>query len=158
MTLPIHNIKYNEGLFVGYRWYESRKIEPLYSFGFGLSYTTFEYSYIHVSDKTLKKGNRLEVQFKVTNTGEMTGAEIAQLYVQDVEASVPRPVKELKGFTKIFLKSGEYKMIRIDLDEEDFAFYDVKKKEWFAEPGKFNILVGAASNDIRQSVMITLIE
>ena len=145
---PVININYKEGVFVGYRWYYSKKIEPLYHFGYGLSYTTFKYSNLKVSSKSLKKGSELAVQFIIANTGKIEGAEIAQLYVQDLKASVPRPVKELKGFRKVFLSPGESKKVNLILTEKDFAFWDVTKKGWYAEPGDFNILIGSSSNEI----------
>jgi beta-glucosidase len=151
---PIHNIEYKEGVFVGYRWYESKNIEPLYHFGFGLSYTSFEYSDIKVSSAEVTKDGELTVSFTVKNIGKVAGAEVAQLYIQDVQASVPRPVKELKGFKKVFLNAGESKEVSIHLSEKDFAYWDVNKKGWYAEPGDFNLLVGASSNDIRQTLKV----
>ena len=156
MKLPIHNIVYKEGVFVGYRWYESKKIEPLYHFGFGLSYTTFKYGHLKVANTLFKKGDHVVVSFTVKNTGKVAGAEIAQLYIHDLKASVARPEKELKGFEKVFLKPGEIKTVKIILNNKDFAFWDVNKNDWFAEPGDFNLLVGAASNDIRQAIKVTL--
>jgi len=155
-SLPIHTIKYDEGVFVGYRWYESKEIEPLYCFGSGLSYTTFEYSDLKLSHSTLPKDGQLTVEFGVKNTGPTAGAEIAQLYVQDVESSVPRPQKELKGFRKVFLMPGGEERVRITLSKRDFSFWDVKRNGWFAEPGKFNILVGRSSRDIRQKATVTI--
>jgi beta-glucosidase len=156
MSHPINNIQYKEGVFVGYRWYESKKIDPLYHFGFGLSYTTFEFGNIRTSNPTLEKGETLVVEFTVKNTGKVSGTEVAQLYVQDEKASVPRPLKELKGFRKIELNSGETKQVKIILRQNDFAFWDVNRNNWYAEPGDFNIMVGAASNDIRQTIKIRL--
>jgi beta-glucosidase len=156
MSHPINNINYKEGIFVGYRWYESKEIAPLYHFGYGLSYTTFEYSNIKVSRQTLKAGEQLTVEFDVKNTGKVAGAEVTQLYVQDIQSSVPRPLKELKGFNKIYLNAGEIKSVKIVLDDKDFAFWDVTKNDWYAEPGEFNISVGSASNDIRQTIKVTL--
>lgn len=156
MKLPIHNIVYKEGVFVGYRWYEMKKIEPLYHFGFGLSYTTFEYGHLKVANTLFKKGDQVIVTFTVKNTGKVAGAEIAQLYVQDLKASVVRPEKELKGFKKVFLNPGETKTVKMMLNNKDFAYWDVNKHDWFAEPGGFNLLVGAASNDIRQAIKVTL--
>jgi beta-glucosidase len=155
MSKPIDKIEYKEGVFVGYRWYESKKIEPLYHFGFGLSYTTFEYSDVKLSKQVIGKGDKLMVEFAVKNSGKMPGAEITQLYIQGVESSVPRPVKELKGFKKVFLNPGESKMISIPLGEKDFAFWDTEKSDWKVEPGDFNILIGSASNDIRQVAKVT---
>ena len=155
MSRPIHNIEYKEGVFTGYRWYESKKIEPLYHFGFGLSYTTFEYSDIKISKPEINDGDQLDVEFTIKNTGKTDGAEIAQVYVRDVDASVRRPNKELKGFKKVFLKAGESKTIKITLNQKDFSFWDTAISNWKVEPGDFNILAGSASNDIRLYEKVT---
>ena len=156
MKIPVNNIEYKEGVFVGYRWYDSKKIEPLYYFGYGLSYTTFKFYGLKLSDKILKKGGKLTVEFTVQNSGKIAGAEVAQLYVHDVNARAQRPDKELKGFVKVFLKSGESKVIKINLNEKDFSYWNTNIHNWYAEPGDFDILVGASLNDIRQSARITL--
>jgi beta-glucosidase len=156
MSLPISDITYKEGVFVGYRWYESRKIVPLYPFGFGLSYTTFAYSNLKVSPSTLKKGGALTVVFTVRNGGKTPGAEIAQLYVQDITASVPRPVKELKGFQKVALAPNAVARVRLTLTERDLGFWDAKTHDWLAEGGEFAILVGASSDDIRLRANVVL--
>jgi beta-glucosidase len=149
MSLPIYDIVYDEGIFVGYRWYESKKIEPLYPFGFGLSYTHFDYNGLKLSASKIGSGEKLFVEFKVKNTGKVAGAEIAQIYVQDLEASVPRPIKELKGFKKVFLNAGEGKKVKIILDSNAFAYWDVEIHDWKVEAGKFNISVGSSSSNIR---------
>jgi beta-glucosidase len=151
MQHPVNNLEYKEGVFVGYRWYESKKIEPLYHFGFGLSYTKFEFSNLKLSSGMVKKGEKLTIEFTVKNVGKVAGAEVSQVYVQDLKSSVPRPVKELKGFRKVFLNPGESKVVSITLKEKDFAFWDTKKGEWHAEPGDFNILIGTSSNQIHLS-------
>ena len=141
-------VEYKEGIFVGYRWFDTKKIEPLFPFGHGLSYTTFAYSNLK-----LIKGNvgELTVQFDIKNTGKRDGAEIAQIYVKDLESSLPRPEKELKGFEKVFLKAGEKKTISIKLNKDTFAFYDPQKSMWTVEKGDFKILVGSSSRLIRFS-------
>jgi len=154
----MNDVNYKEGVFVGYRWYESKKIEPLYHFGHGLSYTNFEYGKINLSAVKLKKNDRLVVQFTVKNIGKVAGAEIAQLYIQDVISSVPRPVKELKGFSKVSLKPGEAKVVKIVLTDQDFSFWDVNKKGWNEEPGDFNILIGSASDDILKTAKVTILK
>ena len=156
MAHPINNIEYKEGVFVGYRWYESKEIEPLYHFGYGLSYTIFNYQNLKLSSKSLKKGGKLTIKFTLKNSGSIAGADVAQVYVRDVKASVPRPAKELKGFKNVFLNPGESKVVTLTLDEKDFAYWDVKKGEWFAEPGDFNILVGSSSNRILLTKKVTL--
>jgi beta-glucosidase len=148
MSQPIVDVRYEEGVFVGYRWYEARKIEPLYAFGHGLSYTTFEYKGLTLSAAELSAEDRLSVEFTVTNTGRQAGAEVAQLYLGAVSPSVPRPAKELKGFSKVVLKPGESRVVRIRLTPPDFAFWDVKTHDWRAEPGEYRILVGSASDRI----------
>jgi beta-glucosidase len=151
MSQPIYNIVYDECILVGYRWYETKKIEPLYHFGFGLSYTQFEYSGFKLSADKINKGDKITVEFTVKNTGKVAGAETAQLYVQDIEASVERPVKELKAFKKVFLQSGESKVVKIVLDANAFSFWDIMSHGWLVESGDFNICICAASNDVRLS-------
>jgi len=146
------DVHYKEGIFLGYRHYDKKEMEPLFPFGYGLSYTTFGYSDL----KTEKKGENVLVTFTVKNTGDMDGAETAQLYVGDPECSVPRPVKELKGFKKVFLKKGEAQTVTIELDKSAFSFWDPETKKWTLEPGKFNIFVGSSSRDIRLNDTITL--
>jgi beta-glucosidase len=146
MSQPIVDVHYKEGVFVGYRWYEARKIEPLYAFGHGLSYTSFEYKNLALSSAELSDEGRLSVEFTVTNTGKLAGAEVAQLYLGAVSPSVPRPVKELKGFSKLTLKPGESRVVRIRLTPQEFAFWDVATHAWRAEPGEYRILVGGASD------------
>jgi beta-glucosidase len=138
-------VRYGEGLLVGYRWFDAKKIEPLFPFGFGLSYTRFQYS-----DLSLKvsEDGKVTAEFSVSNVGSRDGAEVTQLYVQEVKPRLQRPLKELKGFSKIFLKAGEKKTLTIPLDERSFAFYDPEKKSWIAEAGDFKILVGGSSRDI----------
>ncbi len=155
MELPIYNIEYDEGVLVGYRWYEKKKIEPLYPFGFGLSYTNFEYSGLKISGNEINAGDTVIVQFVIKNTGEMEGAEIAQLYIQDIESSVVRPVKELKGFEKVFLSPGESKTIGVNVDYGDFSFWDEGTNSWKTEPGDFNILIGPSSDNILLTEKIT---
>ena len=121
----------------------------LFPFGFGLSYTTFEYSDIKVSADKIKDTDTVTVSFKIKNTGAVDGAEVAQVYVNDVESTIYRPVKELRAFKKVFLKAGEEKEVEIELSKRAFAFYNVEIHDWHVESGKYNILVGASSNDIR---------
>ena len=146
---PVYDVNYREGVFVGYRWYESKKIEPLYPFGYGLSYTTFDYSDLMVSKEAMTENDTLTVSFTVKNSGSTKGMEIAQVYVEDVESSVPRPIKELKAFKKVELRSGETAKIQVELDKHSFAFWNPKTKDWYVEKGKFVIHIGSASNDIR---------
>lgn len=150
---PYRRVEYNEGLFVGYRGYERNGIEPLFPFGFGLSYTTFEYGNLQIDDV----GNgTFDVSFDVTNTGRCDGAEVAQLYVGDVESSIVRPAKELKGYEKLFLKRGETRRVVIRLGEEAFRQYDCVRHDFVVEPGDFEIFVGASSRDIRLTGRLTV--
>jgi len=158
MEFPQVDVTYSEGVLVGYRWYETKKIEPLYAFGFGLSYSTFEFSNLNLSASELTGNNTLKVTFQVTNTSKIEGAEVAQLYVQDIESSVIRPIKELKGFKKVQLKAGESAQIEMELTPKDLSFYDINSKNWKAETGEFNILVGNASNNTPLKSSLTYTE
>ncbi len=140
---------YSEGVFVGYRWFDTKNIEPLFEFGHGLSYTTFKYSNLKVARGEDANNPSATVQFDITNTGKRAGAEVAQIYVQDVKASVARPTKELKGFQKISLQPGETKKVSIPLGRNSFAFFDEKQGAWVAEAGEFKVHVGASVRDIR---------
>lgn len=144
-----NKIYYDEGVFIGYRHFDTRGIEPLFPFGHGLSYTSFQYDNFLLNTTTLTSDEKLHVTFDITNTGDRPGAEIAQLYVQDVESSVPRPIKELKGFKKVFLDPGQQENVMFELGWKDLAFFDESKNEWVTEPGEFKILVGSSSRDIR---------
>jgi beta-glucosidase len=137
--------RYEEGIFVGYRWFDAKGIEPLFPFGHGLSYTTFAIGKMQL----FKKNNGLEVAVEVTNTGKTIGAEVLQIYVGQTECSVERPVRELKGFTKAALKPGQTKKVKIFLDADAFSFWSVLKHAWVIEPGEFVIEVGSSSRDIR---------
>lgn len=139
-------INYDEGVFVGYRGYDRTGIEPMYPFGYGLSYTTFEYA--NLKTKRLDDGS-VSVSFEVTNSGRTAGAEVAQLYVGDEKARVPRPEKELKGYEKVKLEPGETKKVEMRLSPEAFAFYDMDSHDFVIEPGNFSIFVGASARDIR---------
>lgn len=143
--------RYSEGIFVGYRWYDSRKMPVLFPFGHGLSYTTFEYSNLKLSKSKIHDDETLKVKVTVKNTGNVDGKEIVQLYVSDKTGVEIRPEKELKGFEKIFLKAGEEKEVSFVLDKRSFAFWNTDLHEWYVPSGKFDILVAASSQDIRLS-------
>ena len=145
----VYDEYYTEGIYVGYRWYESRNVPVLFPFGHGLSYTEFEYGEAKLSASALAEGRTLEVSVPVKNVGKMAGAEVVQLYVSDPECSVDRPVKELKGFGKLYLEPGETGVLKFTLGTDDLAFFDAVKHEWVAEPGVYRVLVGASSADIR---------
>jgi beta-glucosidase len=139
---------YKEGIFVGYRHYDRAAIDPLFAFGFGLSYTSFRYEAID-APAVAAGGAPIDVRVRVSNTGTRAGQEVVQLYVADVEASLPRPPKELKGFAKVALQPGESRDIRFVLNARDFSFYDPARGQWVLEPGEFRLLAGASSRDIR---------
>lgn len=147
------HVEYREGIFHGYRGSDKADTKPLYPFGYGLSYTSFEFS-----DLTLTKiaENKISVNFTVKNTGKREGAEVAQVYVSDLESSAVRPIKELKGFEKVTLKPGESKNVTIILDDEAFAFYDIDSHKFVVEPGEFEILVGNSSADLPLRTSIVL--
>ena len=148
-------VHYGEGIFVGYRYYDMRDIAPAFPFGYGLSYTTFTYSGLKLPAE-VKAGQPVEVSLTLTNSGPAAGKEIVQLYVRDVQSSLTRPPKELKGFAKLDLKPGESQTVTFTLDERALSFYDPYRKRWVAEPGEFEILAGASSRDIRLSGKFTL--
>ncbi len=138
-------VSYTEGLLVGYRWFDTKRIAPLFPFGHGLSYTRFEYTGL----KLTQGGGDVRAEFDIENVGRRDGAEVAQVYVRDEESSLPRPLKELKGFTKLFLKAGEKQRLTVTLPASAFAFYDPARGGWVSEAGDFNVMVGASSRDIR---------
>jgi len=140
---------YKEGLLIGYRHYDTKGIEPLYAFGHGLSYTEFKYSDLKLSARSIKQGESISVSLKVSNTGDRAGAEVVQLYLKDDKSSVLRPEKELKGFSKVYLEPGEEKVINVNIGPEAMKFWDVSTHSWMAEAGKFSVLIGASSRDIR---------
>jgi beta-glucosidase len=143
---------YKEGIFTGYRQFDHEGVKPLYPFGFGLSYTTFAYSGIHAE----KQGANVRVDFSIRNTGARAGAEIAEVYVQDVNPKVERPIKELKGFARVNLQPGATQLLHVDLDRSAFSFYDVSTHSWQVNPGEFRILVGSSSADIRLTAPVTI--
>jgi beta-glucosidase len=142
------HVEYKEGIFAGYRHFDRAQVKPLFPFGYGLSYTTFQYSDLKISPSSGDLSGPITVSFNLKNTGPRQGAEVAEVYVGDSHASVPRPVKELKGFAKVNLLPGETRQVTVNLDRRAFSFYDVEKAGWKAEPGKFSILVGSSSAKI----------
>jgi len=148
--------EYQEGVFVGYRYYDTKGIEPLFPFGHGLSYTTFTYSNLQIDQQSVKDSDTVRVSVDVTNTGDRTGKEVVQLYVRDQESSVRRPDKELKAFDKVELAPGQSQTVTFILDRRAFAYYHVELEEWVVESGQFDILVGASSRDIVLTGSITV--
>lgn len=153
---PIVDQKYNEGIFVGYRWADKEKTKPLFSFGHGLSYTTFAYGKAIADKKVMGQDETLTITLPVTNTGSREGSEVIQLYISDLKSSLPRPVKELKGFSKVKLAPGETREITFTIGKEALSFFDDTRHEWVAEPGKFEAWIGASSTDIRNKVAFEL--
>jgi len=155
-------VVYKEGVFVGYRGYEHNGTKPLFPFGSGLSYTTFQYSnlsiksFVAVASKKGYSGPRYEVFFDVKNTGTREGADVAQVYVGDAQTKVPRPAKELKGFVKVSLRPGETKKVSVMLDSRALSYYDVNAKQWRADPGAYDVLVGHSSEQIELRGKLTV--
>ena len=152
----VFDIPYNEGIFVGYRFIDKNRLKPTFPFGHGLSYTTFEYGKAEADRKIMEKNEKLVITVPVTNTGSRAGAEVIQLYIRDLKSSLPRPVKELKGFCKVVLQPNETKQVSFTITAEELAYFDDAKHQWVAEPGKFEALVAASSADIRTKVSFEL--
>jgi beta-glucosidase len=151
-----NRVVYKEGVFVGYRGYEHNHTEPLFPFGYGLSYTTFKYSNLEVKSSDASSGAAYAVSFTVTNTGARAGADVAQVYVAEAAPSVPRPPKELKGFARVELAAGETKHVSVPLNARAFTFYDVSAKHWHADAGKYSVEVGRSSEDLPLHTDVTL--
>lgn len=155
----VTTVQYNEGIFVGYRWTDrQKKVQPLFSFGHGLSYTTFEYGKPVVDKREMKADEQLTVTVPVKNTGSREGKEVVQLYIRDKKSSVERPVKELKGFCKVSLKPGEEKEVSFTIDRSALSYFDAGSHQWMAEPGAFEAIVAASATDIRGRVEFKLTE
>ena len=155
----VTKIRYNEGIFVGYRWTDrQKKVQPLFSFGHGLSYTTFEYGKPVVDKREMKADEQLTVTVPVKNTGSREGKEVVQLYIRDKKSSVERPDKELKGFCKVSLKPGEEKEVSFTIDRSALSYFDAGSHQWMAEPGAFEAIVAASATDIRGRVEFKLTE
>ena len=150
--INVYDVNYNEGVLVGYRWYDTKKIEPQYPFGFGLSYTDFSISKPSISSDKLKDGKPVKIKVNVKNTGKMKGAEVVQLYVRENSPSVLRPEKELKGFRKVYLEPGESVDVEFEIDSTDLAFWDDKEHGWKTNPGDYTIMIGNSSRNISFSI------
>lgn len=142
-------VEYSEGIFVGYRYYDKKKMEVAFPFGYGLSYTTFEYSNVKTDKDTLTEGETLQVSVDVTNTGDKFGKEIVQLYVADKTEAIRRPEKELKGFEKVALNPGETKRVTFTVDKRSLAWYNTEIQDWYAASGAYELLIAASSQDVR---------
>lgn len=150
-------VRYGEGIFIGYRYYDAKEMPVLFPFGFGLSYTTFSYSNPRLSSSTIKDVDGVIISVDVTNTGSVKGKEIVQIYVHDQKSELVRPQKELKGFAKVELKPGETKTVTIQLDFRSFAYYHPEYRQWITETGDFDILIGASAADIRFRETVSLV-
>lgn len=150
------DVTYNEGIFVGYRWFDKEKIKPLFPFGHGLSYTTFEYGKATADKNEMTVDDNISFTIPVKNTGNREGAEIVQLYVRDVKSSLPRPVKELKAFEKVYLKPGEEKNVTLTIDKSALSYFDADKHEWIVENGDFEAVIGASATDTKSRVKFKL--
>ncbi|HWZ04912.1 MAG TPA: fibronectin type III-like domain-contianing protein, partial [Mucilaginibacter sp.] len=150
---PGENLKvdYKEGILVGYRWFDTKKIDPLYCFGYGLSYTGFKYSGFYTNKKSYKPTDYITATLKVKNTGKYAGKETVQLYVSKTGSVVERADKELKAFKKINVAVGETATVTLSIPVKDLAYYNVKTSKWVVEPGKYKLLAGTSSRDIEQS-------
>ncbi len=144
-----YQASYKEDILVGYRWFDTKNIKPLYPFGYGLSYTTFAYSDLNTDKKTYQQSDTIHVSCRITNTGDKAGAEAVQLYISDPECPVLRPAKELKAFKKIFIKVGESADVALDVAVKDLGFFDEVTHGFVVDPGNFILSVGSSSGDIR---------
>jgi len=158
------SVCYREGIFVGYRWANRMHIKPLFGFGHGLSYTTFQYSNPTIDKKiisadastALGASENVKISVRVKNTGKRDGKEVVQLYIADVVSALPRPPKELKGFQKVYLKAGEEKTVTFTIGKDDLSYYNENHGKWIAERGEFEALIGSSSEDIRAKVSFKL--
>jgi beta-glucosidase len=151
-------VHYGEGIFVGYRYYDKKQIQPLFPFGYGLSYTTFRYENLVLEKKDVSPNEEIEISVDVKNTGSRFGKEVVQLYIRDVEATLMRPEKELKAFKKVELDPGETKTVIFKLSPESLAFFDPAQKGWIAEAGEFQVLVGSSAGTIHLANNFHLLE
>ena len=158
LCFPGDSIKevYKEDILVGYRWFDTKNIAPQFAFGYGLSYTTFQLGKASVDKPKYGKNDTVKLTVSVANTGKVEGAEVIQAYVQDKVSSVPRPVKELKAFSKVILKAGESKVVTLELPVSEWGFYDETTKTFKVEPGQFVINLGTSSRDIKQQIPVTV--
>lgn len=153
---PIVDLEYKEGILVGYRWADTKKVKPLFPFGHGLSFTEFTYGNPVADKSVMTDSDTISISLDVSNTGRTAGAETIQLYISDPKSSVIRPDKELKGFQKVFLQPGESKTVRFSLNKDDLSYFDAERHEWVAEPGVFIAKIGASSGDIRKTIKFKL--
>ncbi|WP_303433793.1 fibronectin type III-like domain-contianing protein, partial [uncultured Muribaculum sp.] len=147
--------QYLEDILVGYRWHDTKKIPAMFPFGHGLSYTTFEYDKASLSSNLMEGDKSITVTVPVTNIGKVAGKEVVQLYIADEKSSLPRPLKELKGFKKVELNPSQTKVVKFEITPDDLKFFDDKAHEWIAEPGKFKVYIGSSSTDIKSTLQFS---
>ena len=146
----LYDVEYKEDVLVGYRWYDTKQIEPLFPFGFGLSYTNFTLEDLQLSSSEITEDQTLKVTVKVTNTGDQAGATVVQVYVGEKTPTLTRRVKELKSLKKVMLNVGESKVVELALEKDAFAFWNPETKEWTVNKGEFDISVGESSKDVAE--------
>jgi beta-glucosidase len=158
LSYPGDNVNqyYKEGIYVGYRWHDTKKVKPLFAFGHGLSYSSFEISNAKADKEIYTAGEQIRLTCKVSNTGKVDGAEVVQVYVGKVDSKVERAMKELKAFQKVTVSSGDKKAVKLIIDVDDLAFYDESISDWNLEKGTYEIYVGNASDNISETLKITI--
>jgi beta-glucosidase len=148
---------YKEGILVGYRWFDTKKIEPLYCFGYGLSYTSFKYSGLTIAKKMYKPTETVTATLKVKNTGKYAGKETIQLYIGKADSRIQRAEKELKAFKKVNIPVGQTATVTFTIPIKDLGYYDVDTHSWKVEPGEYKLMAGSSSRDIRESAGVTVL-
>jgi beta-glucosidase len=151
-------VEYKEGILVGYRWFDTKNIDPEYSFGYGLSYATFEYADLELNKLHFDKEDQILISIKIENSGDLEGKEVIQFYTRKINSNVSRADKELKAFRKIQLESGEVEKVKIELETNNLAYYDTTNSTWTVEPGEYELLVGSSSRDIRETIKFQIRE
>jgi beta-glucosidase len=153
-----HQVNYAEGIYVGYRHFDKAGIQPLFPFGYGLSYTKFDYKNLKLSDAQLSPDGSVTASVEISNTGARAGQDVVQFYVRDLDPKVDKPVRELKGFSKVALQPGETKTVQFRLTPRDLAYFDVAGHQWKATAGGYEVGIGASSRDIRLTAPVQLLQ
>ena len=149
-------VQYTEGILVGYRWFDTKKTEPLYPFGYGLSYTDFAFDNAKTDKKLYSENDTIAVSITVKNTGKVDGQEVVQLYSSKTDSKITRANQELKGFQKVLVKAGKSETVTIQVPVKELAYYDVETKKWKVEPGNYTCKIGSSSRDIKKEITVTL--
>jgi beta-glucosidase len=150
------SVTYSEGILVGYRWFDTKKVTPLYPFGYGLSYTSFTFNDVKTDKKVYSEDQTIQVLVTVKNTGKVEGKEVVQVYTSKSDSKITRAAQELKGFQKVAIKAGDSSIVPIDIPVKELAYYDVQTKKWTVEPGKYTLKIGNSSRDIKQEIVVTI--